>query len=166
MNLYIETENGATKNHPAFEDNLLQAFGAIPTHWEPFIRVERPTPNIYQVLESEEAVYTKVDGVWTDVWSLRDLTVEEKAAKQQATITDFNAGPYASNWSAWTLDEATCTMVPPIPRPAPDQVKLDAGIRTFWCGADNNWKDSPAHPVDDNQYKFDFFAWQWVQVVN
>ena len=161
MNLYIETENGVTKNHPAFEDNLLQAFGSIPVHWEPFIRVERPVPDVYQVLESDEAVYTKVNGVWTDVWSVRDMTAEEKTAKQQAVITLFNSREYASNWSAWTLDEATCSMVPPIPRPEPVEGKL-----VMWCGADNNWKEAPARPVDDNQYKFDFLAWQWVQIVN
>jgi hypothetical protein len=161
MNLYIETENGAIKNHPAFEDNLIQAFGAVPAHWEPFTRVERPMPGVYQVLEYDEAVYAKVNGVWTDVWSVREMTAEEKTAKQQTVVTAFNNREYASNWSAWTLDEATCMMVPPIPRPAPVE-----GILVMWCGADNNWKEAPARPVDDNQYKFDFLAWQWVQVVN
>lgn len=161
MNLYIETENGVTKNHPAFEDNLLQAFGSIPAHWEPFVRVERPTPGVYEVLESDEAVYTKVNGVWTDVWAIRPMTSEEKATRQQNTIAAFNNREQAENWSAWTLDEATCTMVPPTPRPEPVE-----GVLVFWCGADNNWKEAPARPVDDNQYKFDFLAWQWVQVVN
>jgi hypothetical protein len=55
-------------------------------------------------------------------------------------------------------------MVPPIPRPEPDQVKLDAGIKTFWCGADNNCKDTPVRP--EGEYKFDFIAWQWVPIVN
>jgi len=159
MNLYIETENGVTKNHPAFEDNLIQAFGSIPAHWEPFIRVERPTPGVYQVMESQEPVYAKVDGVWTDVWSLRNMTAEEKTALQQSVITAFNEREYASNWSAWTLDEATCTMQPPIPRPEPVEGKL-----VFWCGADANWKEAPARP--EGEYKFDFLAWQWVQVVN
>lgn len=160
MNLYIETENGQTKNHPAFEDNLLQAFGSIPSHWEPFARVERPVPGIYEVLESEMPTYQKVNGVWTDVWSVRELTAEEKTAKQQAVRDAFDAREQAENWSAWTLDEATCTMQPPIPRPAPDQTKLDQGIFTFWCGADNNWKDTPVRP--EGNYKFDFFAWAWV----
>jgi len=159
MNLYIETENGQIKNHPAFEDNLLQAFGSIPAHWEPFIRVERPTLGVYQILESNEPVYTKVNGVWTDVWSLREMTLEEKTARQQAVITAFNEREYASNWSAWTLDEATCTMQPPIPRPEPVE-----GVLVMWCGADNNWKEAPARP--EGEYKFDFLAWQWVQVVN
>lgn len=164
MNLYIETENGQIKNHPAFEDNLIQAFGAVPAHWEPFTRVERPTPGVYQVLENEEAVYAKVDGVWTDVWTVRDMTAEEKTAKQQATVTAFNNREQAENWSAWTLDEATCVMVPPIPRPSLDEAKLAQRIMTFWCGADNNWKDTPVRPEGD--YKFDFLAWAWVEVVN
>jgi hypothetical protein len=164
MNLYIETENGQTKNHPAFENNLIQAFGSIPTHWEPFTRVERPTPGVYQLLESDEAVYAKVDGVWTDVWSVRDMTAEEKTAKQQAVITAFNDRPQAENWSAWTLDEATCTIIPPIPRPEPDETKLAQRILTMWCGADANWKDTPVKPEGD--YKFDFIAWQWVEAVN
>ena len=160
MNLYIEIENGVPKNHPAFEDNLIQAFGQIPEHWELFVRVERPS-GVYQIVTSEQPVYEKVDGVWTDVWSVRDMTAEEKTAKQQELITAFNSHEYASNWSTWTFDEATCTMVPPVPRPDPIEGKI---IR--WCGADNNWKEVPAHPVDDNQYKFDLLAWQWVQVVN
>jgi hypothetical protein len=162
MNLYIETENGQVKNHPAFEDNLLQAFGAIPDHWEPFVRVERPTPSVYQVVEDKEPVYAKVDGVWTDVWSVREMTAEEKSAKQQVAISVFNDNEYASNWSAWTLDEATCKLVPPIPRPEPEQAKLEQKIFTVWCGAENNWKDTPVRP--DGNYKFDFFAWAWVEV--
>ena len=163
MNLYIETENGQTKNHPAFEDNLIQAFGAVPTQWEPFNRVEKPVATIYQVFDSEEPTYQKIDGVWTDVWSLRDMTAEEKTAKQQAIITAFNTREQAENWSAWTLDETTCTMQPPIPRLDLDQTKLNAKIFTFWCGAENNWKDAPVQPTD-GQYKFDFIAWTWVKV--
>ena len=163
MNLYIETENGATKNHPAFEDNLLQAFGAIPAHWEPFNRIERPTLSVYQVLDSQEPTYQKIDGIWSDIWVLRDMTAEEKSAKQQAVRDAFNTREQAENWSAWTLDEATCTMQPPIPRPDLDQTKLDAKIFTFWCGAENNWKDTPTKPTD-SQYKFDFIAWTWVLV--
>jgi hypothetical protein len=162
MNLYIETENGSVKNHPALEDNLIKAFGSIPSNWEPFTRGERPTPSIYQLLESQEPVYAKVDGVWTDVWPLREMTVEEKTSKQQAVITAFNTREQAENWSAWTFDEATCKMVPPISRPAADEVKMSAGIFTYWCGADANWKDTPVRP--EGEYKFDFIAWIWVAV--
>ena len=161
MNLYIETESGQLKNHPAFADNLLQAFGEIPAHWEEFTRVKRPELDVYQTIDSNEPAYAKVNGVWSDVWVVREMTTEEKIAKQQSTITTFNSREQAANWSAWTLDEATCVMVPPIPRPEPVE-----GVLVFWCGADANWKEAPAYPVDDYQYKFDFLAWQWVQVVN
>jgi len=164
MNLYIETENGVTKNHPAFEGNLIQAFGSVPAHWEPFTRVERPTLGVYELMTADEPTYEKVDSVWTDVWHKRDMTTEEKTALQQSVITAFNEREYASNWSAWTLDEATCMMVPPIPRPEPDETKIAAGIFTYWCGADANWKEAPARP--EGEYKFDFLAWQWVQIVN
>lgn len=161
MKLYIETEDGAAKNHPAFEENLLEAFGEIPPNWELFIRLARPIPNVYQIFESDHPIYEKVDGVWTDVWLLRDMTTEEKTVKQQQVQTAFKAQEYAENWSAWTFDETLCEMIPPIPRP--DYVK---GKDIRWCGAENNWKEVPAYPVDTNQYKFDFIAWQWVLDVN
>lgn len=161
MNLYIQVENGQTKNHPAFEDNLIQAFGSVPFNWEPFIRVERPTPGMYEVLESDNPTYEKVDGTWTDVWALRPMTNAEKTAKQQAVITAFNNREQAENWAAWTFNEELCEMVPPIPRPAPDFEKLNQRIYTFWCGADNNWRDTPVMP--EGNYKFDFINWIWIE---
>ena len=166
MNLYIEIQNGVVKNHPAFEDNLVEAFGAIPEHWEPFTRVERPVPGMYQIVTSNESVYANVDGVWTDVWTVRNMTIEEKNAKQQAVRDAFNARDQAENWSAWVFDEDTCRMIPPIPRPERDETKIEQGIYTVWCGADINWKDTPVKPVNDIQYKFDFLAWQWVEAVS
>ncbi len=156
MNLYIETENGATKNHPAFEHNLIQAFGSIPAHWEPFTRVERPILGVYQVLESQEAVYAKVDGVWTDVWTIRDMTNEEKAAVHQRVIDAWALLPNAFNFTAWVLDETALRMVPPTPRP------VEEGKIFRWSGADNNWKETPAKP--EGQYTFDFAQWAWVSV--
>jgi hypothetical protein len=161
MNLYIQIENDQTVNHPAFEDNLLQAFGGIPSNWEPFDRIERPSAGIYEIV-SNQPVYQKIDGRWKDVWDVRPMTVEEKTAKQQEVIAAFNDREQSENWSAWVLDETTCTMQPPSPRPAPDQEKLKQRILTVWCGADNNWKDTPVRP--EGNYKFDFFAWQWVEV--
>lgn len=162
MKLYIEIENEQPKNHPAFEENLLQAFGKIPVQWEPFIRVPRPQLDVYEILDSDDPIYQKINGVWTDVWLLRPMTDAEKIAKQQSVRDEFNSQEQAENWSAWVLDEATCTMIPPIPRPEPDEEKLSQRIFTFWCGNENNWKDAPVRPV--GKYKFDFFAWTWVEV--
>jgi hypothetical protein len=156
MNLYIQTENGQTVNHPAFEDNLIAAFGGVPDHWKPFVRVERPTIDIYEVLESEQPAYQLVDGVWTDVWSVRPMTDEEKAAAQQAVRNAWALLPNAFNFTAWVLDEAALRMVPPIPRP------VEEGKIFRWSGADNNWKEAPAKP--EGQYIFDFAQWAWVSV--
>jgi len=154
-NLYIKVENGVIVSHPAYKDNLLQAFGAIPVNWEPFSRVEKPIPKVYQLLESPEPVYTKLAGIWTDVWlPCRDMTAEEKAVKQQVVKDAWAMRDQAANWAAWVFDEVTCTVLPPIPRP-------DAG-EYRWSGADNNWKEAPAMP--EGNHKFDFTQWVWVAV--
>ena len=163
MNLYIETDsNGNYINHPAFEDNLLEAFGKIPDHWETFVRIEQPVQTTYQVLDSTEPTYQKVNGVWTDVWAVRQMTDDEKAAKQKAVKDAWDARRQKANWVAWEFDESVCDFVPPIPRPPADQAKLVEGIFTVWCGAENNWKDTPPRPNDGKPYVFDFFAWTWV----
>ena len=157
MNLYIETENGQTKNHPAFEDNLLQAFGAIPSHWEPFNRIARPTPNVYQVV-NEESTYEKIDGVWTDVWALRDMTDAEKAEVQQAVKDNWLALPNRDNFIAWTFDEATCAYAPPTPRPTDGNY--------FWQGTTNSWVIRPPYPDDGKQYKLDIPTATWVIITS
>jgi hypothetical protein len=156
MKLYIQTENGQTVNHPAFESNLIAAFGGVPDHWKPFVRVERPTLGVYEVLESQDAAYEFVDGVWTDVWTVRPMTAEEIAAKQQVVRDAWALIPNAFNFTAWVLDEATLRMVPPIPRP------VEEGKIFRWSGADNNWKEAPAKPEGEGQYVFDFAQWIWV----
>lgn len=159
MYLFIQVKDGQCINHPAYPFNLVQAFGNIPSDWEPFLRVERPIPGVYEVMESDEPTYQKVDGVWKDVWSLRPMTDQEKSAKQQAVKDAWAAREQAQNWSAWIFNEAICAYEPPIPRPDPVEGKI-----IFWCGAENNWKEAPAYPQDGKNYKFDFFAWVWVEV--
>jgi len=110
-------------------------------------------------MESNEPAYEKVNGVWTDVWYKRDMTVEEKTVRQQVAKNQWAARDQAENWSAWTFDEETCSFVPPIPRPEPVEGKI-----VFWCGAENNWKETPPYPQDGKQYGFDFFAWIWVEI--
>lgn len=83
MNLYIQVENGVSINHPALEENLIHAFGSVPDNWEPFLRIERPMLQEYEVLESEEPTYEKIDGVWTDVWHIRDMTEEERSQRDE-----------------------------------------------------------------------------------
>ena len=156
MNLYIQVENSQPINHPAFEDNLLQAFGGIPSNWEPFTRIEMPTPTVYQVLDSQESTYQKVNGIWTDVWALRDMTDAEKTAKQQSVKDAWNSKP-RPNLTAWTFDEVTCSYVPPIPMPT-------YGQQYFWQGTTNSWQIRPPYPTDGKEYKLDFATATWVLI--
>ena len=169
MKLFIRIKNGQPFEHPILGDNFRQAFPEIdtdnlPPEFARFERILQPNPGVYEVYEG--VTYEWFEGIVKDVHHIRPLTEEEKTAKQQATINAFNSREQAENWSAWTLDEETCTMVPPIPRPTSDQAKLDRHIFTFWCGADNNWKDTPPYPQDDKRYKFDFFAWLWIETIS
>ena len=84
MKLYIETENNLPKNHPALEENLLEAFGVVPEHWKLFERVDRPQLGLYEVFTQEEPEYQLVNGVYKDVWTIRPMDETEKTAKQQA----------------------------------------------------------------------------------
>lgn len=161
MNLFIQVKEGQPVNHPALEQNLIEAFGQVPPDWEPFIRVERPTPLIYEIVEDEQPSYRKINGVWMDYWYVRPMTNAEKTSKQQRVKDFWASRPYASNWAAWTFDENLCEYVPPIPRPAPVE-----GKRVFWCGAENNWKEVPPLPDQGNSYIFDFYQWKWVKNSN
>jgi hypothetical protein len=163
MNLYIETdENGQTKNHPAFENNLIQAFGQIPAHWEPFVRVTRPDALIYQVLNSNDPTYQKVNGVWTDVWDLRDMTAEEKVVKQQETKDEWASIPDRDNFTAWTFDETTCSYVPPTAKPTEPAPE---GQLYRWQGSSNTWALAPNYPSDGKNYIWNFTTWKWNEIV-
>jgi len=160
MELFIRIKDGQPFRNPIMGDNFRQAFpdvdtNNLPPEFAKFERVEMPVIGVYQILVLPDPTYELVDGIYKDVWHIREMTAEEKSAKQQAVVTAFNSREQASNWSAWTLDEVTCTMQPPIPRP-----DLVEGMLVMWCGADNNWKEAPTRP--EGEYKFDFFAWDWV----
>jgi hypothetical protein len=154
MSLYIQTENGAVINHPALSENLVAAFGSVPDNWKPFTRVERPTLSIYQVLDSEYPEYKEVNGVWSDVWPVREMTVEEKTAKQNAVKQFWATRDQSFNWVAWVFNEETCDYGPPIPRPLLGNYD--------WSGADNEWKLAPKYPRTGGEYKFDYAKWDWV----
>lgn len=98
--LYIQIENGQPVNHPAFGGNLLQFYPSIPDNWQPFKRIDRPKPSVYQVV-AELPTYEFVDDVWTDVWATRDMTDEEKQAK----IDMVMAMPHPDGW---VFDDKNC----------------------------------------------------------
>lgn len=168
--LFIQLRDGQPVEHPIFYENFRQAFPDIDPENVPadrfakFVRVARPQLGLYEVYVG--VTYQWVDGVVKDVHEVRPMTDEEKAARQQPIKDKWASRPQAENWAAWTFDESSCNYVPPIPRPEPDQTKLEQKIFTFWSGADNYWKDTPPMPMDNKQYKFDFFAWEWIEVAS
>jgi hypothetical protein len=90
MGFYIEVDNeGNCINHPIDEDNLIQVFGSISSKYEPFVRVEQNVfPDLFEVMN--EVQYLKVDGVWTDVWTKRDMNSNEKFKKNAQIAREFH----------------------------------------------------------------------------
>jgi hypothetical protein len=165
MKLYIQVEEGVALNHPALEENLVQAFGEVPSNWEPFERIQMPEVGLYQLLDPTDPVYEKVNGSWQDVWKIRSMTEAEKFQKQQAVIDELRSRPQADNYKDWYLDEETCTMVPPVPRPPNDPEKVALGVYTMWCGVESAWKEASPYPMDNKEYRFNFTEWSWQEVV-
>lgn len=78
----IRIVNGAPFEHPILASNFVHAFPDIdiknlPPEYAYFNRLERPILSDDQVFEQEDPVYRLVDGVWTDVWLIRDKTQQE-----------------------------------------------------------------------------------------
>ena len=161
MELYIQIRNGQPFEHPIFGDNFRQAFPDIdvnnfPPEFAKFERVERPILGVYQVMIQDEPTYELADGIYKDVWHIRDMTAEEKTAKQQIAKDDWAAFPNKNNFAAWTFDEATLTYVPPTPRPEGN---------VAWDGTTNTWKERATRPDDGKLYKWDIPSWSWIEVI-
>lgn len=155
--LYIQIVNGFPVNHPAFESNLITAFGAVPDDWKPFNRVPAPVVGLYQVIDPLEPTYQFLNDYWCDCWTVREMTENEISAKQQPVKDAWANRPYASNFTAWIFDVDTLSYKPPVPRPTDGQ-------NWRWSGAENGWKIAPPIPDNGNRYMFDFDNWTWVQV--
>lgn len=55
--------------------------------------------------------YKIIDGICYDVWTIRDLTSEER---QERLDNLAASNPYSS----WTVDEVNYDLIPPTPRPS------------------------------------------------
>lgn len=157
MNLYIQVQNGVPINHPATEENLILCFKQIPEGWEPFVRTPHPKLTPYQYVEQEEHSYAKIDGVWTDVWAVKDFTAEEKQRRQQRKKNSWASQSYAENFAAWVFNEATCAFDPPIAYPTDGKLYQ-------WSGVDGAWKEAPTPPQTGKGHEFNYSEWIWVEV--
>lgn len=121
MKLYIQIENGQPVNHPAIEENLIQAFGSIPDNWIAFERIERPQIGVYDLFDQDYPEYQLVDGIYKDVWLIRPMNELEKTAKQQVVKDSWDSLPNRENFTDWAFDEVTCSYIPPVPYPQDDK---------------------------------------------
>jgi len=116
MNLYIQIENGQPINHPAFEDNLQEAFGSVPSNWAPFNRTQQPNGLLTTPFQTAQCTYAlSSDGVtWEDVWIAVDMTEAEKSA----LIAERQANPPGPNL---TLNTTTLQWTPNTAKPIDGQ---------------------------------------------
>ncbi len=101
MELFIRIKDGQPFEHPIFGDNFREAFPDVDTNNLPagfarFVRVEPPVIGVYE--KNQTVSYQLVDGVYTDVFSVEQMTTEEVAAKQQATKDMWAANNGSASW--------------------------------------------------------------------
>lgn len=128
MELYIQIRNGQPFEHPIFGDNFRQAFPHIDVNNLPleFARFERVPQNVMpDVFEIAEVRYEWFGSIVKDVWSIRPMTDQEKAAK----IAEYRANqPFPS----WTFNEQACLWNAPIAYP-------DDGKKYRWDEPTLSW---------------------------
>lgn len=73
--------------------------------------------------------YKIVDGKYTDVWHVLEMTAEEKLEKQAAVKAEWAVSP---NWSSWTFNAQTCSYEPPVAKP-------DDGNSYRWDETTTSW---------------------------
>lgn len=122
MNLYIRLKNGQPFEHPIFEDNFRQAFPQVDLNNLPewaakFTRIEQPEIGPYEAYEG--VTYQWVDGVVADVHAVRQMTSDEKLAKQNEIKANWAISP---NWASWTFNENTCQYDPPTAKPTDGKI--------------------------------------------
>lgn len=130
MRLLIKIENNQPVGHPMIEENVAMCypnidFDNLPSDLAHFERVERPALTVYQMFEDPEVTYELVDGVYKDVWHIREMTFEEKSTLQETS----RAQPHSVGWA---FNEEICGYEPPIPYPSD-------GEKYIWDDTTLNW---------------------------
>jgi len=174
--LYIQVQDGATVNHPVLYQNMMDVFGEIPAHFEPFTRIPMPSLSVlgpFQKFQEtyENPTYQKIDGVWQDTWTIIDMTDDEKATKIA------NAQSMPQIYASWTFDAETCRWSAPSPMPtdgsgpyawnevtktwalAPTTPPSQEGGPYAWNLANQSWE---AAPQDGNTYAWDMASQSWI----
>lgn len=181
MELYIRLVNGKPIDHPIMKENMISAYPHVdldnlPDNWARFERVPQPRTGPYQLATVE---YGWENGVVKDIWTVTDMSTEEKQAKISTVQENFAAdGGFAS----WVFDEERCCFVPPEPLPA-DMVKETVipepypktGKAYIWDIDQERWVEQkiepvdlglPPYPEDGKLYKWSDSQQAWVPKTN
>jgi hypothetical protein len=131
MELFIRIKDGQPFEHPIVSENFCQAFpdvdtNNLPAEFARFVRVEPPAVGVYE--KNQTVSYQLVDGVYTDVFSVEQMTTEEVAAKQQAVKDAWTANGFAS----WVFNAATCAFEAPTPYPTDGKIYQWEEPTTAW----------------------------------
>jgi len=160
MSYYIKVENGQAVGHPAIEENLLVVYGRIPEGWEPLTLVDPHTlPQRVLKQYASEPTYKIVDGAWTQVWEQIDSPPEiiAKYVEVQKTLLLSSTESFSDNFSAWVFNPTTLKFEPPVPKPTDGHYK--------WHGPSNMFKEAPLKPTDGKTYRFNFYTWEWEEII-
>lgn len=132
MKLYIRIKDGKPFEHPIIDDNFCQAFpnvdvNNLPPEFACFVRKEPPSIGVYE--KNLSVSYQFIDGVWTDVYSWEQMSLEEKLAKQNLTKQNWANNGFQS----WVFNEEKCCFDPPVPYPQDGSVY-------DWDESSTSWK--------------------------
>lgn len=161
MRLIVRVENESPVGGPILEDNFVVAFPNIdidnlPEGWAYFEKTEKPTfdqVGVYQVLENEPEIVLQENGTYKEVWTIRNMTDEEKLAKQNR-IKELWTNPVNARLVSWTFNEETCQYEAPVAKPA--------DVIAEWSESTQEWV---AIPNDGQEYVFDYENEEWIVYV-
>ena len=136
MELFIRIKDGQPFEHPIFGDNFRQAFpdvdvNNLPAEFARFVRVAAPVLGPYE--KNQTVSYQLIDGFYTDVFSVEQMTAEEIAVKQQ-TVKDAWA---LNGFASWAFNETTCAFEAPTPRPTDGKIYRWDEPTTSWIEVTN-----------------------------
>lgn len=132
MELFIRIQNGQPFEHPIMGDNFREAFpdvdtNNLPAEFARFVRVQAPAVGVYE--KNQTVSYQLVDSVYTDVFTVEQMTAEEITAKQNQVKADWATN---SGFASWTFNETTCMFEAPTPMPTD-------GKRYLWDEPTLSW---------------------------
>lgn len=137
MELFIRIKDGQPFEHPIFGDNFRQTFpdvdvNNLPAEFARFVRVQPPVLGPYE--KNQTASYHLVNGFYTDVFSVEQMTAEEIAVKQQVTKDTWVE---RDGYTSWTFNETTCAFEAPTPMPTDGKIYRWDEPTTSWIEVTN-----------------------------